>query len=184
MKSPFFAALLVCGCLASFRAQAISYEYDWVGESPSASYSGSIFLDASSNPVAGGTVSDILSYNITANGINFTGITGGNSSIASVGAFFYWDPTMIDTMDLTITNHAGTVLLSVTDGTISGTGITQVSGEWDAPSTSVPDAAGTLSLFAIALTALGWYSYNLRRQQMAVARKRVVVIKRQAGMRD
>jgi hypothetical protein len=168
MKSSFLAALLFCACLTSFRAQAISYEYDWVGDSPSALYSGSILLDAPSNPLPDGTIADIVSYNITANGINFT---GANSGIGSLLPFFEWTPSTITIMDLTITNLADTVILSLTADATSGTGIPQANGEWDAPS-SVPDAANTLPLLALALVALGLYYNRLSRPQPVVAIRR------------
>ncbi|HZQ48110.1 MAG TPA: hypothetical protein VFC07_13925, partial [Verrucomicrobiae bacterium] len=80
-----------------------------------------------------------------------------------------------DTMSLQITlnsNPTQIPTLSVTDGTINGAGGLTVGGEWDAPSASVPDAANTLPLFAVALAALGWYQVRLHRPKRAVAVKR------------
>lgn len=169
MKLPFLAGLLICGCLASFRAQAISYEYDW-SFSSNPSYAGQIFLDA---PSGNGSPLDIVSYNIVANGHTFT---SANSTI-SPGSFLtslVWDTTMIDTLSLQISlnsNPSNIPALSVQDTTINGAGGRVVDGEWDAPSASVPDAANTLSLFAVALVALGWFQTRLHRPKRAVAKR-------------
>lgn len=174
MKLPFLAAILVCGSIASFRAQAVSFEYDWT-DSSNPSYTGEIFLNASSGNQTLSATSPILSYSITANGTTFT---SANSTLA--GNFLssiIWDATMIDTMSLQIsldTNPNNIPTLSVQDSTINGAGgVRTVDGEWDAvPSGSVPDSVSTLTLFAISLAALGWYYYGFyhRRQRAAVVK--------------
>jgi len=168
MKLPFLAGLLICGCISSFRAQAVSYEFDLVG-APSGD-SGQIFLDAPSNPAGANT--DVVSYNITISGNSFT---SANSTIQNPSFLLDWTTSMIGDMDLSLKNTAGKIL-SLTDspgsanGVIVGTGVPSGNDnvEWDAPPTSVPDAANTLPLFAIALASLGWYCYGFRRPQMAV----------------
>lgn len=169
MKQSLLAAFLFCGCLASFRAQATSYEYDW-NFSSNPGYTGQIFLDA---PSGNGSPTDIVSYDIVANGHTFTSA----NSVISAGSFLtslIWDTSMIDTMSLQIslTNNPSNIpTLSVTDGTINGAGGERtVGGEWDATSTSVPDHATTLPLFAFALVILGWYYNGIQRPQLAVVR--------------
>jgi hypothetical protein len=171
MKSSLLAACLICGCLATFRAQATSYEYDW-SFSSNPGYTGQIFLDA---PSGNGSPADIVSYDIVANGHTFT---SANSAI-SAGSFLtslIWDTSMIDTMSLQIslTNNPSNIpVLSVTDGTMNGAGALTVGGEWDATtSTSVPDHASTLPLFAFTLVILGLYYTSNQRPQLAVAIKR------------
>jgi hypothetical protein len=171
MKLSLLAGLLVCGCLGTFRAQAISFEYDW-SFSSIPSYTGQIFLDAASGNQTLSAASPIVSYSITANGTTFN---SGNSTL--VGNFLssiIWNTGgdgTIDTMLLTITlNSNPSDTLSVTDGTINGAGGGKTaSGEWDAPTPAVPDAANTLPLFAIGLGALGWYYYAFRRPQLTIA---------------
>jgi len=153
----FLGALVVCGCLAALRTQA-SFEYDFVPDSPTPGVSGSIFLDAASNPLPEGSQADIVSLNITFNGVNYT-----EANLVSVGPFFEWDSTMITTMLLQLTGAKG--VLSVTDTTINGGGATRLtSGSWNAP--SVPDAANTSLLFIIAVGSLGVWHW-LRRTRSA-----------------
>ena len=138
----FLGALVVCGCLAALRTQA-SFEYDFVPDNPNPSVSGSIFLDAASNP--NGNISDIVSLNITFNGVNYT---EANLMPDPLHLFALdWDATSIDTMILSLTGSKG--LLSVTADTIGGGGSRLTGGSWNAP--SVPDATNTTLLFVIAL---------------------------------
>jgi hypothetical protein len=176
MKLPFLAAILVCGSITSFRAQAVSFEYDWT-DSSNPSYTGEIFLNASSGSQTLSASSPIVSYSITANGTTFT---SANSTLA--GNFLssiIWDATIIDTMSLQIsltTNPNNIPTLSVQDSTINGAGGRTVDGGWDAvPSGSVPDSASTLTLFSISLAALGWYYYRVYQQRQRAA---VVKLKR------
>ena len=154
-------ALVVCGCLAALRTQA-AFEYDFVPDSPAPGVSGSIFLNESSNPTPDGTISDIFSLNITFNGVSYT-----KGDILSVGTFFEWDPTTINTMSLQLNGSKGT--LSVTDTTINGGGVTRLTaGSWNAAS-SVPDAANTSLLFIIALGSLGVWHWLRRSRSVTVS---------------
>ena len=147
-KSHILATVLACGCLAAVSAKA-SFEYDFVADTPTPGVSGSIFLDASSNPTPFGSQSDIVSLSITIGGNTYT-----EANIVSVGPAFTWDPTMIDSMALQLSN--GTSIVSVLDGGMSATGVRFVSGSWEAP--GVPDATSTGILFVIGLGALGvWH---------------------------
>jgi len=153
----FLGALVVCGCLAALRTQA-SFEYDFVPDSPAPGVSGSIFLDAASNPFPDGSQADIVSLNITFNGVNYT-----EANLVSVSPFFEWDPNMINAMALQLTGSKG--VLSVLDGGILGGGATrEVSGSWNAP--SVPDSTNTSLLFVIAVGSLGFWHW-LRRARSA-----------------
>ncbi len=175
MKLPYLAAILVCGCITSFRAQAVSFEYDWT-DSSNPSYTGQIFLNAASGSQTLSASSPIVSYNIVANGTTFN--SGNSMLMGNFLSTIAWNTggdLIIDSMSLQIsldTNPNNTPALSVSDGTINGAGGRVVGGEWDAvPSTSVPDYANTLPLFAIALAALGWYYRGVQRQQrLAVIR--------------
>ncbi len=168
MKSSLLAACLFCGCLASFHAKAISYEYDLAGSS--SGDSGQIFLDAPSNPAGANT--DILSYNITISGNLFT---SANSTIQNPSFLLDWTTTMIGDMDLSLKNTSGQIL-SLTDSPGSGNGVIVGTGvppgdnnvEWDAPPASVPEHASTLPLFAFALVILGCYYNHIQRPQLAV----------------
>lgn len=165
MKKTYLTALLLCGCLTSFRSQAVPTEYDW-SDSSDPSYTGEITLNSSSGTQTLSAASPIVSYSITADGTTFT---SANSTL--VGNFLstiMWDPTMIDIMALQITlnsNSNNIPALSVSDSTINGAGGKTVDGEWDAVPNSVPDTTYTLPLFAIGLTALGWYYLGVQRQK-------------------
>lgn len=147
-KSHILATVLACGCLAAVSAKA-SFEYDFTPDNSGTGVSGSIFLDASSNPSPFGTAADIVSLSVTIGGNTYT-----EANIASVGTGFTWDPTMIDSMSIQLSG--GGNIVSVLDGGISATGVRFVSGSWNAP--GVPDAASTGILFIIGLGALGvWH---------------------------
>ncbi len=154
----FLGALVVCGCLAALRTQA-SFEYDFVPDKPAPGVSGSILLDAASNP--NGNISDIVSLNITFNGINYT-----ETSLVPDPLHLFsldWDATTIDAMALQLLGGKG--ILSVTaDGILGGGARQQTSGTWEAP--SVPDATNTTLLFIIALGSLGVWHW-LRRTRSA-----------------
>src|SRR5258708_34494367 len=158
----FLGALAVCGCLAALRTQA-SFEYDWT-DSSSPGLSVSILLDASSHPLLEGSILDIVSLNIVANGITYT-----KANIVSVGPFFEWDASTINAMSLQLTTADLTIpVLSVQDSTINGGGLTRVvSGTWSAP--SVPDAANTGLLFVIALGSLGVWHWLRRSRSVTVS---------------
>jgi hypothetical protein len=153
-------ALVVCGCLAALRTQA-SFEYDFVPDSPTPGVSGSIFLDAASNPLPDGSQADIVSLNITFNGVNYTEA----NLVPNPFSILDWDASTITSMGLQLIGVKG--ILSVTDGTISGGGQQRLtSGSWNAP--SVPDAANTSLLFVIALGSLGVWHW-LRRSRSVTA---------------
>ena len=154
----FLGALVVCGCLAALRTQA-SFEYDFVPDSPAPGVSGSIFLDAASNPFPDGSQADIVSLNITFNGVNYTEA----NLIANPLSILDWDANTINTMALQLLGAKG--ILSVLDGGILGGGATrEVSGSWNAP--SVPDSTNTSLLFVIAVGSLGFWHW-LRRTRSA-----------------
>ena len=158
----FLGALVVCGCLAALRTQA-SFEYDWTGSS-SAAVSGSIFLDAASNPIPDGSILDIVSLNIVANGITYT-----KANLVSVGPFFEWDASTINILSLQLQTADITIpVLSVQADTINGGGLTRVvSGSWSAP--SVPDSANTSLLFVIAVGSLGVWHWLRRTRSVTVS---------------
>jgi len=158
----FLGALVVCGCLATLRTQA-SFEYDFVPDSPTPGVSGSIFLDAASNP--NGNISDIVSLNITFNGVNYTEV---NLVPDPLHLFALdWDTSTINSMALQLLGVKG--ILSVTDGSISGGGQTRLtSGTWNA-ATSVPDPANTSLLFIIALGSLGVWHWLRRSRSVTVS---------------
>lgn len=163
MKLPYFAALVLSGCLASFQAHAVPTEYDWT-DSSNPGYTGEIVLSDSSGNQLLSLGSPIISFSITANGTTFT--SANSTLVGSFGSSIIWDAAMIDTMALQITlndNPNNVPALSVQDSTINGAGGRVVDGSWTA--NSVPDAASTLSLFAIGLAALGWYYLSLQRQK-------------------
>jgi len=149
------AALLVCGCVGAFRAQAASYEYDFIPDLPLptgvTTITGNIFLDAPSNPIGGGSASDILSYSIVING---TTTYNQNNSTPTITGTFLWSSTSIDTMLLLLAPNDNSTALSVTDTTINGGGLRHlVPGQW----TSVPEQANTFALLLITMVALGGY---------------------------
>lgn len=154
----FLGALVVCGCLAALRTQA-SFEYDFVPDSPAPGVSGSIFLDAASNPLPDGSQADIVSLNITFNGVNYTEA----NLVPNPLAILDWDANTINSMALQLLGSKG--VLSVLDGGILGGGATrETSGSWNAP--SVPDTANTTLLFVIAVGSLGVWHW-LRRTRSA-----------------
>ena len=154
----FLGALVVCGCLAALRTQA-SFEYDFVPDSPTPGVSGSIFLDAASNPLPDGSQADIVSLNIMFNGVTYTEA----NLVPNPLSILDWDANTINSMALQLLGAKG--ILSVLGGGILGGGATrEVSGSWNAP--SVPDSANTSLLFVIAVGSLGVWHW-LRRTRSA-----------------
>ena len=157
----FLGALVVCGCLAALRTQA-SFEYDFVPDNPTPGVSGSIFLDAASNPLPDGSQADIVSLNIMYNGVTYTEA----NLVPNPLNLLDWDSTMITSMSLQLIS--GLNILSVTDGGINGGGLPRLtSGTWVPP--SVPDAANTSLLFIIALGSLGVWHWLRRSRSVSVS---------------
>jgi hypothetical protein len=157
----FLGALVVCGCLAALRTQA-SFEYDFVPDSPTPGVSGSIFLDAASNPLPDGSQADIVSLNIMFNGVTYTEA----NLVPNPLSILDWDANTINTMALQLLGAKG--ILSVLDGGILGGGATrEVSGSWNAP--SVPDPANTSMLFVIAVGSLGVWHWLRRTRSVTVS---------------
>ena len=153
-------ALIVCGCLAALRTQA-SFEYDFVPDTANPSVSGSIFLDAASNPLPDGSQADIVSLNITFNGVNYTEA----NLVPNPLSILDWDANTINSMALQLIGSKG--ILSVIDGGILGGGAREVSGSWNAP--SVPDASNTSLLFIIAFGSLGVWHWLRRSRSVTVS---------------
>jgi hypothetical protein len=124
--------------------------------------SGSIFLDAASNPLPDGSQADIVSLNITFNGVSYTEA----NLIPNPLSILDWNANTINTMALQLLGAKG--ILSVLDGGILGGGAArEVSGSWNAP--SVPDSANTSLLFVIALGSLGVWHWLRRTRSVTVS---------------
>jgi hypothetical protein len=150
------AALLICASVGTFRAQAASYEYDFIPDLPLptgvTSITGSMVLDAPSS--TGGSISDIQSYTFVING---TTTYNQNNSTPVITGTFAWDSTTIDTMLLQLSPNSGSGIatsLSVSDSTVNGGGLGHVvSGQWAA----VPEQANTFVLLLVTVIAMGGY---------------------------
>jgi hypothetical protein len=185
MKKFVFAICAALTLIGANSVYALIPEFDYVFEPSSTDlppldgWGGSLFLDASSSPVGGGSLTDInmaASYLTTPFGtFNLDQATDVTSDEP-----FTWTPTGITSMDI-----SGAVVLD--EGGLAGDESFQweitdssvaielpdpyADGKWVSAISGVPDSASTAALIGLAATGLFGFEYFSRTRKLAMARR-------------
>jgi hypothetical protein len=189
MKRFVFAICAVVALAGAFSARARNSEFQYVFESsssagfPLSDWGGSLFLDSSSSPSDGGSLSDINmteSFLRTPYGTFYLdeSMNVAIGDISRVPVPFSWSPTTITSMDITgfvQLNEGGNIGVIDYSWQITASYIEiqqpdpLANGQWVA---SVPDSASTAILISLAAAGLRVFANFSRFRQLAMARPR------------